>query len=197
MHGPPSRIFNHYDAASFFLIPLFSLANHVLLDWLPHFPRSCPTRLVLLPSSTHYYGPRFIEARQTGRPRPDPRVSDLQQGPSPSSHLLPSCGYSKSHAFYFCILIFLSVIQKEHADRDPDFLSDPLVIRFLGAIAPMVLCLDKGVVPEAWSLWFNRESAETNVDVSTPFSFLSSSTQTFLPGRRLFRVARRVSVPKG
>jgi len=56
-------------------------------------------------------------------------------------------------------------IQKEHADRDPDFLSDPLVIRFLSTLFPMVLRLDEDAVPDTWSLWFDRQAAEAHTEV--------------------------------
>jgi len=90
----------------------------------------------------------------------------------------------------------LIFIQKGHADRNPDFLSDPLVIRFLGALAPMVLRLDEGTVPASWSLWFDREAAEANADVCMLHS-IQFFILTVPPGRRRLRMARCFSISKG
>ena len=63
--------------------------------------------------------------------------------------------------FRFSFSFVYPFIQKEHADHDPDFLFDPLVIRFLSTLSPMVLRLDEDAIPNTWSLWFDRQSAET------------------------------------
>ena len=67
--------------------------------------------------------------------------------------------------FSFSFVYLFIFIQKEHADRDPDFLSDSLVIRFLSTLSPMVLRLDEDSIPDTWSLWFDRQSAETLTEV--------------------------------
>jgi len=101
---------------------------------------------------------------------------------------------------HFCFPFFLPIsfifIQKEHADRDPDFLSDPLVVRFLNTLSPMVLRLDEDVIPDTWSLWFDRQSAEahTGVRVFPSFSVSSSHNSTrpttVSSGSTFFRIER-------
>jgi len=58
-------------------------------------------------------------------------------------------------------------------------LTDPLVARFIRAVAPMVLCVEPKVVPSSWSLWFDPKAAATAVDASI-LSFLSIFPSDFL-----------------
>lgn len=74
---------------------------------------------------------------------------------SPLLFSLPS--FSKNGTFCF--------LQNNHADRDPDFLADPLVARFICAVAPMVLRVDPKAIPTSWSLWFDPKAAAAAVDV--------------------------------